>query len=247
MRIIVTADDAGLSEAVDQGIAEAARAGTVTQTTFMVAAAFPDVASAAARVGAMNIPCGVHLQLTTGAPVSAALRDVVGERLPDHAGALRLDPELAFTEWRAQIEAARAAGLAPSHLDTHQGVHRLAAFRHVYFALAREFGLPVRGHDAAFAAEARASGVAATRHVLAGWTGRRLGRAELLSELGPYDGSGGILELVTHPGHVDARLEEMSAWRGRREVELAILTDPELVETLTARGIVLCDYTALAT
>ncbi|MDT0684399.1 ChbG/HpnK family deacetylase [Roseicyclus sp. F158] len=247
MRLIVTADDAGLSEAVDRGIAGAARAGTVTQTTFMVAAAFPDIASAAARIGGMNIPCGVHLQLTTGAPVSAALRDVVGERLPDHAGALRLDPELVRAEWRAQIEAAREAGLAPSHLDTHQGVHRLAAFRHVYFALARDFDLPVRGHDAAFAAEARAGGVAATRHVLTGWTGRRLGRAELLSELETYGGSGGILELVTHPGRVDARLEEMSAWRGRREAELAVLSDPDLRETLRARGIVLGDYGTLAT
>ncbi|RVV99466.1 ChbG/HpnK family deacetylase [Mesobaculum littorinae] len=246
MRLIVTADDAGLSRAVDRGIAAAARSGIVTQTTLMAAAAHPDLPAAVARVQAMGLPCGIHLQLTTGAPLSAQLARATGASLPDAATAAHLAPALVEAEWRAQIEAVLDAGLRPSHLDSHQGLHRLPHLRGIYLSLARDHALPVRGDDPAFAAEARRHGVRATPRVLSGWTGRRLGPAELLAELQAAAGEDELCELVTHPGHVDARLRTMSAWCDRREAELAVLTDPRLAEDLAARGIALTDYRTLA-
>lgn len=128
MRVLVHADDLGLSPAVNDAIARACREGWVQSVSVLALAP-------AAEAGAKALPAGtdlgVHLDLTAfpsltradaldevrslaregGAALLAAL-----DRLPNRA------PGVLEAEWEAQVETARAWA-SPSHLDSHQHVH----------------------------------------------------------------------------------------------------------------------------
>jgi predicted glycoside hydrolase/deacetylase ChbG (UPF0249 family) len=55
----------------------------------------------------------------------------------------------------------------------------------------------------------------------------------------------GTVELMVHPGRVDAALEAVDGYTWQREKELAALTSPALRERLAARGVVLATFAQL--
>jgi hopanoid biosynthesis associated protein HpnK len=150
-RLIVNADDFGLSEAIDDGIVEAHRDGIVTCASVIVnAPAFAHAVAAAKANPGLDL--GVHLTLTELAPVCAAptVPSLVGAdgRFAAHAiafaarylrGSVRL-PEVR-RELDAQIRRALDAGLTISHLDSHQHVHVLPGIARVVAELAAEHGI----------------------------------------------------------------------------------------------------------
>ena len=70
-RLIVNADDYGLSRGVNTGIIEAAETGVVTSASMMVN--LPGFNDAAARAGSRpSLSLGLHLNLTTGKPLTLA-------------------------------------------------------------------------------------------------------------------------------------------------------------------------------
>ena len=145
-RLIVNADDFGLSPAINRGVVDAHRHGIVTSASVMVnGPAFDDAVALAAQFPALDI--GVHLTLTELRPVASAagvssLLDDDG-RFAAHAtdfarrylrGSVRLAE--VRTELDAQIRLAKRRGLAPSHLDSHQHVHALPGIARVVAELA---------------------------------------------------------------------------------------------------------------
>jgi hypothetical protein len=48
----------------------------------------------------------------------------------------------------------------------------------------------------------------------------------------------GVTEIMCNPGYVDAPLREVSGYVDRRQDELAVLADPDVVEHLSTSGIV---------
>ena len=71
-RLIVNADDFGLTQAVSEGILDAHSEGIVTSTSLMATgSAFDTAVSISRRTPELGI--GVHLNLTAGEPVSTAL------------------------------------------------------------------------------------------------------------------------------------------------------------------------------
>ena len=134
-RVIINADDFGLSPGVNRGILDAFRHGVLTSTTMLVnLPSFDD----AVRVARNNpgLPTGIHLSLLWGPPVSEPSRvpslvesgglfprslTVLARRY--FSGALNLNEVRA--EFRAQIERFRRAGLTPTHVDSHKHVHCL--------------------------------------------------------------------------------------------------------------------------
>ncbi|OSP52264.1 hypothetical protein BV911_18770 [Pseudoruegeria sp. SK021] len=238
-----------MSHAVDRGIALAARHGIVSNTSFMVAAAYPSIGDAAQRVSDIDVPCGIHLQLTSGAPLTPELARTWGNAFPDLARARSIAPALAKAEWRAQIDAALEARLTPSHLDSHQGLHRLAAFRTIYFDLAREYGLPARGYDAEFAQNAKDLGVSTPDHTLSEWTGGFHSWHSLSESLGTLNAvipDLAVCELVTHPGFIDSQLMASSRWTQCRLHDLLELVRPQLQDFLLAEDIKLVNFASLA-
>ncbi len=134
-RIILCADDYGLSPAVSAGILEALEAGRLSATGAMTNR--PDWRRAARDLAPLEgrASFGVHLNLTAGAPLGAAPNLAPHGSLPPLATYLRgrLSRE-AIAETAAEI--ARqfdafedAMGRAPDFIDGHQHVHVLEPVR----------------------------------------------------------------------------------------------------------------------
>jgi hopanoid biosynthesis associated protein HpnK len=148
---IVNADDFGLCEEVNRGIARAFDRGILTSASVLVTGrGFEEaVQLARARPG---LDIGVHLALTQTEPalMPAAIPSLVdreGRFLKDWRaflsrylrGGVRM--EEVELELRAQIRRAREAGLRPSHLDSHQHVHMLPRVALLVARLASENGV----------------------------------------------------------------------------------------------------------
>jgi chitin disaccharide deacetylase len=151
-RLIVNADDLGLSEAVNQGILKAHQDGIVTSTSLMPTGAAFEHAIEVLRF-APALDTGIHLTLTGEAPVSAPgeVPSLLAEdgRLHDHAvtfakryltGTIRLDE--VDKELDAQIRKVRDRGIEVTHLDGHQHIHMLPAIRARVGVLAERYAIP---------------------------------------------------------------------------------------------------------
>ena len=152
LKLIVNADDFGISEAVNHGIAEAHDRGIVTSTSLMATGSAFEHAVALAR-GRPSLAVGVHLVLTEHRPLlgATAVPSLVGPSgtFAPHLKRL-LGPVLrgrvALAEIRAELDAqirrVREAGVAVGHLDGHQHVHVLPGVASVVAELARSYEIP---------------------------------------------------------------------------------------------------------
>jgi chitin disaccharide deacetylase len=141
-RLIVNADDFGLTPGVNRAIVEAQEHGIVTSATLMAnARAFADAASLARSLEASKarFSVGCHVVLLDGEPVLPANRvpsllqsgvrnssSQFRVKVNDFAiASLRnqLDVAEIEAEARTQIERLQSVGVRPSHFDTHKHAH----------------------------------------------------------------------------------------------------------------------------
>ena len=150
-RMIINADDFGLSRAVNRGILEAFRHGLLTSTTMLVNHNHFEDAVAIARQNP-DLPVGIHLSLLWGRPVSDPERVpcLVGRDgcFPRRLTVLarrhllgRLVPVQVRREFGAQVRKFIDAGLPPTHVDTHKHVHCLPRIMEALGAVAAECGI----------------------------------------------------------------------------------------------------------
>ena len=250
-RLIINADDYGRTAGVSAGIRKAHLEGVVTSTTCMMN--LPDTPRYLdlALKSCPDLGMGVHLNLTFGDPLNPASRvstlvDAEGRFngldgfLARLAGARLEEIRL---EWTAQIERfISATGRHPTHLDSH---HHTSYYTPGLFGLMLEMAnhyqcairFPVwqghvRGMADQFATEMDPA--------LAQLIDRKAvphpdGFFETFYDLGvSLEEMRGILfglpegtfEIMTHPGLVDPDLN--STYASMHEVELAILTNPQV-------------------
>ena len=138
-RLVVNADDFGFTPDVNEGIVEAHRDGILTSTTLMAnGAAFDDAVRAAAAVPSLDIGC--HLVLIRGrsllAPSKALPASMSGLLAAIAAGQIRIYDELS-----AQVRKILAAGIAPTHLDTHKHTHLAPPVLDAVARISEEFGI----------------------------------------------------------------------------------------------------------
>lgn len=131
--LILNADDFGLTLGVNEGIIRAHRDGILTSTTLMAnAPAFDDAVRRARENAGLGV--GVHLVLVGGPPIAPqqAIESLIDERgqlpqsLPNFVARVtsgRIRREHIERELRAQIDKIRAAGIEPTHLDSHKHTH----------------------------------------------------------------------------------------------------------------------------
>lgn len=148
-RLIVNADDFGLTEGVNRAILEGHQGGMITNASLLSnGAAFDSAAEAGVRIETLGV--GVHLNLTDGRPTCdpARVRSLLGsgDVFPGSPGVLarrvmRRETRLeeVESEWRSQIEKIVSAGVRVSHLDSHKHIHLLPPLFGVVIKLAREF------------------------------------------------------------------------------------------------------------
>ena len=133
-RLIVNADDFGLTRGVNRAIGDLAEAGAVTSTTLMANA--PEAADAASTSkNNHRLGVGCHLVLVDGNPIAppeqvASLLEPGTGRFYATLGAFvralfrgRIRGEHLVTEATAQIRRVRELGIAPTHVDTHKHTH----------------------------------------------------------------------------------------------------------------------------
>jgi hopanoid biosynthesis associated protein HpnK len=150
-KLIVNADDFGLTLGVSQAIIEGHQRGIITSTSLLANGRAFDPAVAMCRQ-APRLGVGVHLNLTQGTPVlpPASVPSLVrgGGLLSGSPGSLWrgiVRGKIRLTdvekELGAQIAKVRAAGVAPTHLDGHKHVHLLPGISRIVIRLAQEYGI----------------------------------------------------------------------------------------------------------
>lgn len=133
-RLIVNADDFGLTRGVNRAIAESCQHGIVTSTTLIAnGGAFSDAVAIAPTLERISVGC--HVVLVDGVSVLPAaqvlsLTELRTGRFPDQLGRVvvrafrgQLDPKQIESEVTAQIRKLQDAGVAVSHVDTHKHTH----------------------------------------------------------------------------------------------------------------------------
>ena len=150
-RLILTADDFGVSPEVNEAVVRGCRDGVLRFASLMVAGACAAEAVARARRECPGLGLGLHAVLCSGAAVLppgrlGGLTDADG-RFPDDpvACGMRYFFERGLEgplerELRAQFEAFLAFGLRPGHVDGHVNVHAHPVVFPLLARLAREYG-----------------------------------------------------------------------------------------------------------
>lgn len=274
LRLIVNADDYGRSAEISRGIREAHARGIVTSTTCMMNYPTTDADIATALAETPRLGLGVHLVLTSGRPLTPpaeipSLTNTDGGFLSLEAFTARLgqiNPAEAKTEWRAQIEKfIRAAGRAPTHLDSH---HHSSYFSEGLFRamleLAAEYGCAIRyatyqpptGNmdglppESVQAAREYAPRLMAefkprtTDAFFASFYDERATLEEFQRIVRSLPASG-TFEVMCHPGYADAALIAGSVYARQRETELDVLTSEAARAVLSERGVELVSFAAV--
>jgi len=150
-RIIINADDFGLSRSVNEGIIKAHRDGVLTSATLMANTPGFDQAVALAKENP-RLGVGLHLNIVRGRPVSrpdmvSSLLEADG-RFPGRASVVmrrlflgRMNKAEFERELRAQVEKALAAGVRLSHFDSEKNLHVLPPFLKLALKLGRDYGI----------------------------------------------------------------------------------------------------------
>jgi chitin disaccharide deacetylase len=133
-RLILNADDFGLTRGINRAIAELHTAGALTSATLMAnGPAFEDAVTITRTHPTLGIGC--HIVLTNGTPISPPEqipsllgpdRKTFHPSLPAFLYALlrnQIREDEVLLEARAQIQKLQSAGIPITHIDTHKHTH----------------------------------------------------------------------------------------------------------------------------
>ena len=226
MRLIINADDFGITEGICSSILELIDKGAVTSTSVMIAAHNSKEIFKRISNVREEIVFGAHLQITNGRPISprekvlSLIDKSTGEFLPKTEISTVVPSEVKI-EWKAQIELIQElCKRTISHLDSHHGIHRKLNLQTKYLQLAKEYEVPIRGGtEDELIKFPLPHGIVQTIAINS-WTGR--GRswkdlAEILLDFRSRYTEHDILEVVTHPGYTDQELRNVSSLSDLRE------------------------------
>ena len=267
-KLIVNADDFGFTRGVNEGIVEAHRRGILTATTLMAnGGAFEHAVELARANPQLDIGCHLVLvqgeSVLTGRPLPASMTELL-RRVA--TGKLRIYEELS-----AQARKIVAAGILPSHLDTHKHTHLLPPVLDAVSRVAQEqsikwvrrpFDFPLDGKPGSVPVSRRivsrslgllrrrfhrvliSRGCRTTDHFAGFQLTGRLHTRELVTLIRRLPE--GSTELMCHPGYCDGELlSAATRLTTSRDEELAALVAPETRQALTEGQVELVNYRQL--
>jgi predicted glycoside hydrolase/deacetylase ChbG (UPF0249 family) len=224
--LIVNADDFGQSPGVNRGIVAAHRRGIVTSASLMVR--WPSVEEAVA-LGRDHPDLGLGLHLDLGEWAYRA-----GDWVPLYQVIPTRDPVAVADEVARQLDAFhRLVGRPPTHIDSHQHVHRDEPVRSAAVAAARALGVPLRHFSAGVRYCGAFYGQTAEGESLPDTIGVTA-LLRILAGLGP-----GLTELACHPALGD---DVEGMYRAERALEVEALCDPRVRAALDQAGIELRSF-----
>jgi predicted glycoside hydrolase/deacetylase ChbG (UPF0249 family) len=211
--LIVNADDFGYGAAVNRGIAETVDHGIVSSVGLMVNT--PGTAEAVSMARERpHLSVGLHVNFTNEA-----------ERLVEFD-----DPEVCRVALREQFDRyCELMGRKPTHLDSHQHIHRRRPCQPSFLELASEQDVHLRDQPpvvfkGGFYGQWE-YGVSDPGKV----------SFEALERILRNELTRGIYELACHPGYFDPMAHYVYHWD--REDELRTLTDPRTPRLLAELGV----------
>jgi predicted glycoside hydrolase/deacetylase ChbG (UPF0249 family) len=264
-------DDVGVCHGANRAFAELAGRGFVTTASVMVPCPwFPETADLAREQPSLDL--GVHLTLTSESracrwrPISttaqgSGLIDDDGFMWPDVPAVRRhAERRAVATEMRAQIDAALAAGIDVTHLDTHMGAAAAPEFVEIYLSLGREYRLPVllperietyvavldmgpidTGLYAELQAEARAASMPVIDEFAMGLAMRHLGCEEAFRHM-VEQAAPGVTYVSLHcstPGEVERLHPQDAEWR---IAEYQLFDDPGFLDWVAGQEVKLIGF-----
>jgi predicted glycoside hydrolase/deacetylase ChbG (UPF0249 family) len=227
--LIVNADDFGLSHGVNRGIMQAHDTGIVTSASLMVYGPAAREAAAYSR-RQRNFSTGLHVDLGEWIYQQGAWRPIYQRAALDHPKTVGKEVSRQMRMFR------RLMGKNPTHLDSHQHVHRHTAVLNALVRLSRRLGVPLRHNNPSIhycgAFYGQTGEGAPRRRVLS-----QLGLRKILKRL-PI----GLSELGCHPG---LNNDVKSVYRTERTKEVQVLCDPRILEMLIGEAIELRSFADL--
>jgi len=224
--LIVNGDDFGLTTGVNEGIVEAHEKGVLTSTSLMVRRpAARDAAVLAKAHPGLGI--GLHVDLGEWVYEGGAwtrVEEVVSDEDRESIAAEVLDQLRTFR---------RLLDRDPTHLDSHQHVHRDEPTRGILTDLAARLGIPLRGytpgvsHCGAFYGQ---TGIGEPLPELIGVENL----VRILEGL-----PAGVTELGCHPGNGH---DPSLAYGPERSREVRTLCDPRVAEAIRTLGLELRSF-----
>ena len=250
-KIVLCADDYGLSPGVSRGIRELLEMERLSATSCMVV--FPEFAADGPLLSPFfnKADIGLHVTLTADKPLRSVLI----------AGWLRrLDPADMRRELARQLDIFTSViGCPPTYIDGHQHVHLLPGVREAVVEAAAGIGAYVRLTREPIAA-ATMKRPAPVDSVYLSWASRALCKeaaqrgirtnrgfrgVRSFREREPFrhlframiaDAANGSI-VMCHPGHVDETLTNRDPIRHQREDEFAYLASDEFLSDMEAGGL----------
>lgn len=224
--LIVNADDFGRTHGVNRGIMYAHEHGIVTSASLMVRWPAAEAAAASAR-GHRALSVGLHVDLGEWAFRGGDWRTVY-EVVPLD------DAQRVAAEVARQIEVfGQLMDCPPTHLDSHQHVHRNEPVRSVLREAAERLDVPLRGesdlvlHRGGFFAQTGIGDPLPDAITVGALAAMICGLPEGVTEFGCHPADG---------------VEAWSSYAAERDIERRTLCDPHLREVIAREGISLVSF-----
>jgi len=240
-RMILNADDFGLTQGVTIGIIKCHEDEILTSTTCMMNMPYAEYALNLAK-NYPDLGVGIHLVLTTGRPLISGSKTLVDgdgnfKKLSEYPkGESNVDLAELYTEWQAQIQKfISIAGKKPTHLDSHHAAHLFSHHYEVITHLSKVYDLPMRQNQQ----------IANNYEFVPcdpSFYGDNLTN-ELLESI--ITNNEETIEIMCHPAYVDNQLLKTSSYALQRAKEMEIIRSQQFRKLIKDNQIELINYTHL--
>ena len=227
-KLIVNADDFGQSEGVNKGIITTFELGILTSASLMVR--YPAAIAAAEYSIKNNLDLGLHLDL--GEWIFSN-----NEWIPVYEVVSMDNEKVIEEEIVKQLNTfIRMVGRNPTHIDSHQHVHRNKSIRPLFFEIARKLNVALRSfsQNVEYCGDFYGQNSNNTTYH-EGISVSNLNR--IISTLPE-----GITELACHPGF---NVEFETMYKIEREKEVNSLCDKSVRETIINEDVELCSFSGI--
>ena len=227
--LVVNADDFGRSPGVNRGVILAHEEGIVTSATLMVRWPAADEAAAYSRRSSLSV--GLHLDLGEWEYRDGEWRvcyEVIEAQTPE-AVAEEIDQQLERFE--------QLIGSSPTHLDSHQHVHREEPVRAALLRVGERLGVPVRH----FTPRVAYSGAFFGQDGKGNPFPEAITVEALIETIESLPA--GITELACHPA---TAADHQASYDQERIQEVATLCDPRVRAAIERCGVALLSFADIA-